>query len=209
MIDKIFIIVSKEFEKDRFEYLNNYFENNKTNIPIEYFEPYYKNRDEDKININKYRNLKKGEIMLSETYIKLFTHIVENNLKYTLILESDVLFENNFFENLQIIFDEWINVGKHPSIVFLGTGANLQPNIKNKISENLFLQNSTKCTDSMLFDLDAIKHILNKKNNLLLINKPIDHLWNYFIGKDIFSYWIKNPLVIQGSQTGVYKSTIS
>ncbi len=208
MIEKIFIIVSKELEKERFEYLENYFKENKTDIPIEYFEPLYKNRDEDKVNMKKYRNLKIGEIMLSETYIKLFNNIIENKVEYSLILESDVLFENNFFENLKSIFDEWIINAKHPSIVFIGSGCGLKPNTNNQISPNLYLQNSTHCTDSMIFDFNAIQYILNKMNNLILITKPVDHLWNHFIGKDIYSYWIKTPIINQGSGNGKYKSTI-
>jgi hypothetical protein len=206
MIGRMFIIISKEFEPDRYKYLEKYFKENEPNIQIEYFEPYYKNRDEDKINMSKYKNQKIGEIMLTETYIKLFNHIIENNIKYVVTHESDVIFKDNYFDNLNKLFNEWIISAKHPSVVFFSTGCGFKPLVSNKISENLYIQNATHCVDSMIFDIEAVKYILKKMNDTTTIMSPVDHLWNNYFGTDIFGYWPGTPITHQGSIIGKYKS---
>lgn len=212
MIDIIYIIVSKEREKQRYEYLIKYFEEHPCKYKIEYIEPYYKNRDENKIPRSHYsppnNYLSLGAIMLSYTYEKLFEHII-NDTKYNhiLILESDVLFHNDFYSKLDIIYDDWVHNGKHPSVIFLGNGCNLIPSQNTRCTSNLYLTNKTKCTDSMLFDRDVIIYIYNHMLNMV-ITKPVDHLWESMFGKNIFAYWIDEPLVTQGSQNGKYLSSI-
>jgi hypothetical protein len=207
-IDIIYIIISTEFEKNRMEYLTNYFQNNKIDIPIIYYEAYYKNRDEHKIDFNRYQNLKIPEIMLAYTYEKLLEDILKTEYKYFLILESDVLFCDNFKEKLNDIFTEWVAIAEHPSIIFIGNGNNLVPLEKTKISENLYEMNSSKCIDSILFDKNSIQYIHNKIKNTPIINISIDRLIDDMIGLEINSYWIKNPIILQGSQNGTYESTI-
>lgn len=212
MIDIIYIIVSSEFEKERLNYLQK-FVNENIKIykdKIKYYEPFYKKRDEELIKeCNYHSKLRIAEKMLFSTYIKIFKEILENKYENILILESDVLFVNNFEIKLNEIYDEWkINRKSEISMVFLGNGCNLIPNEKNKISSNLYLQNTSKCTDSMLCSYDCIEYISNYINNLDIIDKPIDFMLNDILGEKCNSYWIKNPIAFQGSQNGTYKSTI-
>jgi hypothetical protein len=212
MIDIIYIIVSSEFEKDRFNYLQKFINENfeKYKDRIKYYEPFYKNRDEELIkDCNYHVKLRTAEKMLFSTYIKMFKEILENKYENILILESDVLFVNNFEVKLDEIYNEWLNNRKNKvSMVFLGNGCNLIPNENNKISNNLYLQNTSKCTDSMLCSHESIEYISNYINNLQIIDKPIDFMLNEILGDKCNSYWIKYPMVIQGSQNGTYKSTI-
>lgn len=209
---KIYIIVSTEFEKDRYQYLLSYFKNNKpkSNIEIEYFEAYFFNRDEDKIDMNHYNNekLPLEPIMLCHTYEKLFEKILEQDIEDVVVLESDVMFETNFYEKLEMIYDEWKNVASHPSTVFLGNGCNLIPRQETRISQNLYEMNGTKCTDSMIFDKKSVEIIYNNMKNMVIEN-PVDYLWNKFIGKENLKfYWIHEPIVQQGSQNGTYISRV-
>ena len=210
-IDIIYIIVSAEFEKDRLNYLQNYFQINNIDIPIKYYEPFYKNRDEHAVDMQYYTNLNIAEIMLFCTYEKMFEEIIEKKYKYILTLESDVLFCDNFNEKLNTIFKEWVERAEHPSILFIGNGVNRGYNQKAQISDNLFEMNESKCTDSMIFDYDSIKYLADKikyiKNNGKLSN-AVDRVIDHCIGLDILSYWIKEPIIIQGSQNGTYDSTI-
>jgi hypothetical protein len=210
MIDCVYIIVSKENEPDRYLYLlknipihlNNYEKNNK----IILYEPFYKNRDENNINMKKFKNnLLSAEKMLLATYIKLFKEIKNNNYKNVLILESDVLFVEDFEKKLNDIYIEWLENKKES--LFLGNGCNFQPKTK-KISNNLHLENGTKCTDSMIIDSHAINNILDFIGDIDEISSPIDHLLNNIMGKTIYGYWIAEPIIIQGSQNNTYKSTI-
>jgi GR25 family glycosyltransferase involved in LPS biosynthesis len=207
-IDIIYIIVSSEFEKDRLNYLTNYFNANKTTIPIKFYEPYYKNRDESKIDFSHYENMSIPEIMLSQTYEKIFEEIIKNNYKYVITLESDVLFCENFFEKLNGIFNEWITQAQHPSVVFFGNGSRVAKLIPEAhISENLYEMNISRCTDSMLFDRDAVVYLYDKiKHNKNY--RAIDSFLETFIGLEIYGYWLSNPITIQGSQNGTYESTI-
>lgn len=211
MIDRIYIIVSQEKEPDRYEYLNRHIPISLKNYQnkVVLYEPYYKNRDEDKIkDINFIEKLKVGEKMLLATYIKLFDEIIEKETGDILILESDVLYANNFSEKLEEYYNEWLKHKKEGSVLFLGNGCNLHPNYNNRISSNLFLQNTSKCTDSMLMDIQSIKIISEYIKKLNIIEKPIDHLLNNIFGKTIYGYWIVYPIIYQGSQNGTYKSSI-
>lgn len=207
----IYIIVSTEFEKDRLKYLTSYFESNPCppNLKINYFEAYYFNRDEGKIDRNHYGpKLPIGPIMLSHTYEKLFEEILSKNLEDVVILESDVMFQPNFYSNLDMIYKEWINIASHPSVVFLGNGCNLVPRQETRISQNLYETNSTKCTDSMIFDRKSIEIIYKNMINMV-IEKPVDYLWNTFVGiENLKLYWIDRPIVHQGSQNGTYASRV-
>jgi hypothetical protein len=212
MIDIIYIIVSSEFEKDRLNYLQKYINENfiKYKDSIKYYEPYYKNRDEKLIKeYNYHSKLKIAEKMLFSTYTKMFKEILELKYENILILESDVLFLNDFENRLDEIYNEWISNRKNEvSMIFLGNGCNLIPNENNKISNNLYLQNSSKCTDSMLCSYKCIDYVNNYINKLNIIDKPIDFMLNEILGEKCNGYWIKYPMVIQGSQNGTYKSTI-
>jgi hypothetical protein len=214
MIDFIYIIISKEKEKERYnyiinnitKYLPNYFKNNK----IIFYEPFFIDRDEIKLsslNLNFSKTLKNGEKMLLATYVNLFKELLEKKYEKILILESDVLFVDNFEEKLNIIYDEWNLFKKNSSIVFLGNGCNLKPKTK-RISNNLYLENRSKCTDSMLLDLESITNINIFLNSLEIIDLPIDHLLNRIMNKTIYGYWIHEPIIFQGSQNGTYKSCI-
>jgi len=212
MIDIIYIIVSSEFERERLNYLQKYINENfiKYKDRIKYYEPLYKNRDEELIkDCNYHSKLKTAEKMLFETYIKIFKEILELKYENILILESDVLFFNNFETKLDEIFNEWLISRKNKaSMVFLGNGCNLHPDERNKISYNLYLQNKSKCTDSMLCSRESIEYVINYINKLDIIDKPIDYFLDHVFGEECNAYWIKYPIVTQGSQNGTYKSTI-
>jgi len=212
MIDIIYIIVSSEFESERLNYLQKYINENFIVYKdrIKYYEPFYKNRDEELIkNCNYHSKLRTAEKMLFSTYTKIFKEILEEKYENILILESDVLFLNDFENRLDEICNEWIiNRKNKASMIFLGNGCNLIPDERNRISKNLYLQNSSKCTDSMLCSRESIEYINNYINKLNIIDKPIDFMLNEILGKECNGYWIKNFMVIQGSQNGTYKSTI-
>jgi glycosyl transferase family 25 len=210
-IDAIYILVSNEFEKNRLLYLKNNTPIHLSNYQdkIVYIEPYFKNRDENKLGFLPFNSiLKTSEKCLFCTYYKLFETIINNSFKHVLILESDVIFQKNFENILDEIFYEWLNITENPSVIFLGNGCNLKPNIKNKVSKHLYLQNSSKCTDSMLMNLEYVKYVKEFIDKQSVITHPIDHFLNLIFNKTVYGFWIENPIIHQGSQNGTYKSSI-
>lgn len=212
-IDGIYIIVSAVFEPDRLKYLNNYFSNNPIDIPVHYIEPFYVDRDENKINFNHYGPaLTRGEKMLAATYEKLFEDILKipSNQKI-IVFESDVIFCPKFKEKISTITDEWVKNSRHPSIVFFG-GAQYSLNKKfdekTRVSESLYLINTTRCADSMLFDREAMQILYQNMKRTRQINKPVDILWNDYFSHKLFGYWTNESLTRQGSELGIYKTIV-
>jgi GR25 family glycosyltransferase involved in LPS biosynthesis len=205
-IDKIYVIISKQFEPDRYAYLQSYFAAH-PELDVEFYEASYVNRDENKVDFSKYSGLRKPQIMLLDTYIRLFKHILENTTnQYVYILESDVLFVDNFIQKLQKYVLEWKNLNADTSMVFTGNGCNLKPHIENKKSEHLYKENTSRCTDSMLMTRKAVEYFYNYLENNL-IQKPIDHIYIYGDDK-ITSYYAEPHIIVQGSQNGTYKTTV-
>ena len=77
MIEKIFIIVSKELEQDRFEYLEKYFKENKTDIDREYIDVFW---------TNIYCNAANGAAAID---IQSYLNSIDTNKKYFTICQHD------------------------------------------------------------------------------------------------------------------------
>ena len=75
-------------------------------------------------------------------------------------------------------------------------------------------ENRNKCMDSIIMKRDAITRYYSYVMSLTIIDLPIDLLldkiWGYPQKGEysINGYWIHTPITVQGSQCGVYKSTI-
>ena len=208
MIEHIYVIVSSTFEPDRLCYLKKYFTENNLEIKITFFEAIYKYRDENKLENRYTNNLVLGEKCLLQNYINLYKHILMTDYNTVLILESDVLFTNNFKDKLYTILNEFKNLNENNAMCFLGNACNLKYNENNKKTEHLYLQMSSSCTDSMILTRKAIENILNEMTSKI-ISKPADHLLNDIIlNKNIKAYWCIPPIIIQGSANGTYKPSV-
>ena len=208
MIEHIYVIISREFEPDRANYLTRFFNENNLGIQITFVEALYKYRDENKLENRYTYNLVLGEKCLLQNYINLYRHILTTNYNTVLVLESDVLFTENFKEKLSIVVNEFKSLNENNAMCFLGNACNLKYNENNKKTEHLYLQMSSSCTDSMILTRMSIQNILNEMTNKI-ISKPADHLLNdIIINKDIKAYWCNPPVIIQGSANGVYKPSV-
>lgn len=217
-LDKIYILVSKEFEPDRYVYLQKAVETSLAKYvsqgKVIFYEPVFKNRDEDKFKPYNFKHdLRVGEKAITVSYLNMFKEILDAGYKTVLTLESDVIFSKNFAEKLDEVVNEWLQISSEPSMVFIGSGCNLKPKTP-LISKNLHLENRNKCADSMIMKREAVERIYNYVSGLELIDLPIDllfdRIWGYSADKPthLNAYWIHNPIIVQGSQCGVYRSTI-
>ena len=154
-----------------------------------------------------YRALSKAEISLLYKHYLMFEKIASGNDSYALILEDDVIFGENFKEELKNSIEQtppdW-------DFIFIGSGCSLRiPPRQLKPNKISYLKNhpAGKCTDSFLVKQVAAVRVLS---TLLPFVLPIDFELNYHMMKhNMKTYWIEPPFVCQGSQNGQYTSEIN
>lgn len=155
----------------------------------------------------KFRDLKKSEISLIYKHLDIYAKISKSDYEYALVLEDDVIFHENFLNKIDLIFNE---TNSNFDLIFLGNGCGLRinPSIVNPLK--LCYKKShpaSKCTDSYLISKKAAKIFLDNLRNICL---PIDFELNYFMFKyDMVVYWAEPPIFEQGSQNGVFSSSLN
>jgi glycosyl transferase family 25 len=202
-IEKLFII---HFEKltDRKKYLDsqikNYgfineyiLSNNKTDQQIYESNKYYK-YDSSIYD----RKLSKGEICVGAQHINTYIKMINNNIKYALIIEDDAIFEENFLENLHRITNE---LPIDFDMCFISECCNLH--ITN--SHNLINKSDTsRCVSGYIVNSKCIPYILNT----LPFQYPIDwHLNIINKNNELKFYWSEPCIIKQGSEF-IYKSNL-
>jgi hypothetical protein len=211
-LDHIYIILSKQFEPERFNYIQFFLKL----FPSDYctiVDPFYKGRDDPKQLLvprikSTIQPVSLGAGFLYLTYEKLMNEFIHTtNYNTVLVLESDILFKNDVIEKLTECINEWITLENwENSMIFLGNGCNFKPNPNTKVTEHLYFTNGSKCTDSMLWTRNSISKILPELENL---NNPIDFKLLECFEKNISkAYWIEPHIFEQGSQNGTYNKTI-
>lgn len=165
-----------------------------------------------------FKNRTDGEISLTLHHIECYKRIVEENIDYALILEDDVVTSNNFRETLEGYIQE---LPTDWDMLFIGNGCGMHIDKHllvpkkhvykkdNVINGNIY-EGSTRCTDSYLITNKCAKIITEK---LKLPNYTIavmTDLWlNCVIRNNNFNvYWAEPTIVTQGSEIGVYKSSL-
>ena len=153
-----------------------------------------------------FRQLRKEEISIAHKHIEIYKDIVKNSYERSLILEDDILLAKDF-ENLFNIFLK--NTPIDWDFIFIGSGCGL------RINQNHITQDQTaykcdpprsKCVDSYCITLNAAKKILS---TIIPFSLPIDFELNYqMISHNMNCYWWEPPLTAQGSQCGIYNSSI-
>ena len=93
--------------------------------------------------------------------------------------------------------------------IFIGSGCNLRINPKLVLPEKVAYKKehpATKCTDSYCITFSAAKRVLS---TILPFTLPIDFELNYQLERhDMNVYWWEPPIVVQGSQCGLYDSEL-
>jgi hypothetical protein len=147
--------------------------------------------------------LKPDCISIAIKHISAWRKIVENNIAVSLIFEDDVIFEDDFVTRFNSYLAEtptdW-------DLVFIGSGCGLR--IDKEDGKRVYKKSnpSTKCADSYLITYSAAKKILE---GIAPFTLPVDHELNYWLHYyDLNVYWWEPPIARQGSQTGIYKSTL-
>lgn len=150
------------------------------------------------------RMLKKSEISLEYKHIKIYEDIIKNNINTALVLEDDIILEDNFVSkfnfSLSMTPKDW-------DVIFIGSGCNLH--IENKHPHIIAYKKdhpASKCTDSYVIKKKAVEKIFK---TIIPFCFPIDFELNYQMYiNNLNVYWWEPTLVKQGSQNGLYGSSI-
>jgi GR25 family glycosyltransferase involved in LPS biosynthesis len=138
-----------------------------------------------------------------------------------LILEDDVILSNNFTTILNHYLCQLPN---DYDMLFIGNGCNLHIDSKLiKPNQNIYLKDkqqvfgfghqvnaTTRCTDSYIVSNKCAKQLCNYIANLQYkINLPSDWWINLADTHNNFNiYWAEPTIVVQGSEIGLYKSSL-
>ncbi len=160
-----------------------------------------------------------GSVAITLSHILAYIKLIQSKKDFCLVFEDDVIFDNNFKNNL----DNYINqLPDDWEMLFIGDGCNLHidSNIINNSDKNIFLKShyepiiygnagATRCVDSYLINRKCASKILKEIINL---NSKIDlniDLWlNIILRKlDIKVYWAEPTIVTQGTQNGKYNTS--
>tara|TARA_B110000037_G_C17024757_1_gene466876 strand:+ start:234 stop:1016 length:783 start_codon:yes stop_codon:yes gene_type:complete len=186
--------INMDINKFRLNYLTKQLKDN--GIKINRFKAYSgKNLNRIELINNNYLTkiniLKDGQLGCAYSHCKLLEKIQNENIKYALILEDDVIIPKNFKKQIKNILNylpnEW-------DLLYLG-GCN----IKGKLINKYFIKPTI---NNNLYNLCAHAYIINKKsiNKILKIIKPMtipidNQLRDNF--KNINVYFVNPNIIIQ------------
>lgn len=166
-----------------------------------------------------FRNLTDSEISLALHHIQCYKYIASGSDEYALILEDDAIFDNTFNDILQKYIQQ---LPEDWDMLFIGNGGHfhIPNNIINNRNTNIFKKENTptswggggatRCLDSYLISNKCAKIIVDKlKQSNYTILCPVDHWLNHVIRINNFNiYWAEPTIVSQGTENGIFKSSI-
>lgn len=161
--------------------------------------------------INKYfvgNNLTIPQMSCAFKHIITLQKIVKNKQMQALVLEDDAILSPQFNQGLAYALAESAGLDG-PKVIYIGSGGNFfTPQSLRKPNQHLYVGNRGRFTDSYIIDCETAQ----KRLDWIYSNKvsfPID---NQFDAIDqelgITMLWLEDPVVEQGSKTGLFPSAI-
>ena len=137
---------------------------------------------------------RKGLAGCAASHIKVWKHIAENKLGWTLILEDDAHFHPDF---MKIFSEYWKHCPKNAKIIFPGFSTDASVENSNK----MIIEKSVMCTHAYMLRWQGAQELLD---NLLPISQPVDiALDNYLKDKGCFIF--NGNISIDGLRPNNYK----
>jgi len=153
-------------------------------------------------------SLRDSELSVSMKHIEALKKMIENNDKIALILEDDVIFSENSIEILNKIYPEIEALGDD-FIISLGNANSMYTSKERLLDKQyLYLNTENRAADSFLISNSAAKKRLDylEKYKTIL---PADHMYNFLdLEVENSIYWLEPTIVVQGSQAGLFESSI-
>jgi GR25 family glycosyltransferase involved in LPS biosynthesis len=151
-----------------------------------------------------FRRLTVGEISVGIKHVEALRRIATGDSDRGLILEDDAVFEEGFAARCDELFDE---LPLDADVVFLGEANNLRiPDVHP--GQHFYRKENpaTKGLDSYLVRRAAAAAVYP---TILPFALPIDWELNYQLWRHgLVTYWLEPPLVRQGSEIGLYPSSL-
>jgi len=152
------------------------------------------------------------EISLFLNHINCLRDIKQNYTNgYFAIFESDVLFYNNYLDNINTILNQ-ASYKNDIDIINIGEGnSNMVPcsePIKNGL--HIYKEKTNKFTEGIIWSYKGVCTFLEHFDKTSDIDGPIDtriHIYSEIYG-GFTIYWAHPPLVYQGSLSGKFNSII-
>ena len=137
-------------------------------------------------------------------HVYLLKEFIESEDEHMLVLEDDVRIDDNFFAMLPRYLNE---LPQDYDVCYAGLGCNLTAPADT--GNGLLVEHKLKksrCTDCFIVSKKGAKIIVD---NIFPAFTTIDWEIMYLQGKyGMKVFWVKNPLVVQGSETGAYESSL-
>ena len=185
------------------EFISDFDKENLTDIDLSIF-------DIDRVKLGVCSNICK--------HICCYRKIIQNNVDYALVLEDDACLCQNFSNKLKTYLSQ---LPSNFDMLFIGDGCGLHI-LQSELKPGKYIYEkgvcrtswggagATRCTDSYIISSNCATKIIdyiNKKNEI--IGESGDHWLNRVIRSlDLTVYWAEPTIVQQGSQNGVFNSSI-
>ncbi len=154
-----------------------------------------------------FRELNMAQISCTIKHYHCIKKVAENCSEYGLVLEDDVIFVDNFVETCNSFLEatppDW-------DVIFMGCCANLRvppAYLKPGVCAYRVGSPAGRGGDSYILKKSAAEKIASTMKPFVTIS---DWQLSYELFlHDLKVYWWEPPLVVQGSENGVYKTTLN
>lgn len=152
--------------------------------------------------------LSAGQQSCAMKHFHAFQLMLERNWQRVLILEDDVIVAPDFIEGIQDAIRESSGI-QGPYVLFIGSGGNLYTPRSVRIpGKRLYRAAKGRLTEAYIIGREAaeIRTAWIERNGIVL---PADNLFDRIDQEmSIVPYWLEEPVAVQGSKKGVFKSTL-
>lgn len=156
------------------------------------------------IGIETQRELNIAEVSLTIKFGKVFEKLSQTGGEYFIIFEDDIIlcedFDSHFHDFISKTPSDW-------DAIYFGSGANLKPNkiVQNQIAY-LMDHPASRCADSIVLKKSAVCDLARTWFPFHIISDWELGYQHYYHNHKV--YWWEPSLVRQGSEYGMFKSTL-
>lgn len=170
--------------------------------------------DVDDLNVGSVRKylrgsgLSPGQLSCAMKHFHAFQLMVERNWQRVLILEDDVIVAPDFIEGIQDAIGESSGIqGLH--VLFIGSGGNLYtPRNLLVPGQRLYKSAKGRLAEAYIISrrVAEMRIAWIERNGIVL---PADNLFERIDHEmGVASYWLEDPVVVQGSKNGTFRSAL-
>jgi glycosyl transferase family 25 len=153
--------------------------------------------------------LNPGQQSCAMKHLQAHRLIIERNWQRALILEDDVILARGFVEGVRDAITEASRL-EEPHVLFIGSGGNLYtPRHLLVPGQRLYRADKGRLAEAYVIGRRAaeIRMAWIERSGIVL---PVDNLFERIDHEmGIASYWLEEPVAVQGSKNGTYRSALA